>query len=106
MKTTAVHLPQREIAELCRQFGVQELAVFGSVLRDDFDSERSDVDFLVQFQGDDCGPWMEKYFQLESALSALLGHRVDVVGKRAVERSQNYIRRKHILDSAQTLYVA
>lgn len=106
MATTVIKLPPHRISEICRQFGVQELSVFGSALRDDFDAARSDVDFLVTFKNDDVGPWMEKYAALEEALSTAIGHRVDVVDKRGVEHSPNYIRRNHILGSARVIYVA
>jgi predicted nucleotidyltransferase len=47
-----LELPMEAIAELCRKYQVEELAVFGSVLRDDFRMD-SDVDFLVTFQNHD-----------------------------------------------------
>ncbi|MBI2422871.1 MAG: nucleotidyltransferase domain-containing protein [Candidatus Hydrogenedentes bacterium] len=103
--STAIEIPAEAIARICREFGVAELALFGSVTRDDFSPE-SDVDFLVVFRDEDAGPWLSKFGALEAALGGLLGRKVDVVDKRAVEGSENYIRRKHILDSAQILYVA
>ncbi len=50
-----IDLPLEAIARVCETYGVSELAVFGSVLRDDFDPARSDVDFLVRFVGNDAG---------------------------------------------------
>ena len=41
---------QSEVAALCRSAGVRRLDVFGSAVRDDFDSARSDLDFLVEFE--------------------------------------------------------
>jgi len=38
------------IAGFCRQYHIRKLSLFGSVLRDDFDPERSDVDVLVEFE--------------------------------------------------------
>ena len=38
------------IARLCRQYQVRRLAVFGSILRSDFDPQNSDADFLVEFE--------------------------------------------------------
>lgn len=105
MYTTAIEMPPKAIAEICETYGVKELAVFGSVLREDFSPE-SDVDFTVLFLDDDAGPWLGKFHALEQALGNLLGRKVDVVDKRAIESSENYIRRKYILDSAQVLYVA
>jgi hypothetical protein len=100
-----LHLPREQIAELCKKYGVEELSVFGSVLRDDFTPE-SDVDFLVVFKDNDYGPWMGKLNDLEHDLAELLGRKVDVVSKRGVEQSANYIRRKRILESAHPIYVA
>lgn len=102
----SIDLPYEAIAHLCRRHDVQELSIFGSALRDEF-GPQSDLDFLVVFKNnDDAGPWMSKYTELEEALSRLLGRRVDLVGKRGVEQSENYIRRRHILNSAQVIYVA
>ncbi len=98
-------LSGEDLAELCRRFDVQELAVFGSVLRDDFQAD-SDVDFLVTFRNNDVGPWMSKLSELEAALTRLLGRKADVVDRPSIEQSENYIRRKHILQSARVLYVA
>lgn len=98
-------LPVESVAEICRRYDVQELSVFGSVLRDDFRAE-SDMDFLVVFRNGDAGPWLSKFTDMEHNLSELLGRKVDLVDKRGVERSENYIRRRHILDSARTIYVA
>jgi uncharacterized protein len=99
-------LPYDEIAEICRRFGVQELWIFGSAPRGDF-QRQSDVDFLVVFGPDtDPGPWMRRLTDLENELSRLLGRTVDVVEKRSVEESPNYIRRGDILKSARRVYAA
>lgn len=98
-------LPAEIVADVCRRHDVEELAVFGSVLRDDF-GPNSDLDFLVVFKDNDAGPWMSKFMDLEEELSHVLGRRVDVVDKRGVEQSENYIRRRHILSSAKVIYVA
>ena len=99
-----IDLPLEAVADLCRRYGVSELAVFGSVLRDDFDPDRSDVDFLVRFVDNDAGPWMGKYLAMEEELEALLGRKVDVVSWRAVEQSRNPIRKNHILKHASQVY--
>lgn len=98
-------LPYEAIAGLCAKYDVEELSIFGSVLRDDFRPE-SDIDFLVTFKNNDVGPWMGKLQDLEESLSQLLGRPVDLVDKRSVERSENYIRRRHILENARVFYVA
>ena len=98
-------LPLEKIIVLCQKYGVKELSVFGSVLRDDFCPD-SDVDLLVLFENDDYGPWMSKIMDLEMELSDLLGHKVDLVIKKGVEKSENYIRRRHILSTARLIYAA
>lgn len=98
-----ITLPGDAIAEIGDRFGLEALAVFGSVLRSDFRSD-SDIDFLATFIDDDEGPWMSKLPALESALANVLGRDVDVVSRRGIEHSQNMIRRKAILDSAVTIY--
>jgi predicted nucleotidyltransferase len=98
-------LPLQQIGEICRKYGVSQLSVFGSVLRADFRAE-SDVDFLVVFRGNNAGPWLAKYQHMEAELAGLLGRRVEVVSRRAVEQSRNYLRRNAILSSARVLYAA
>jgi len=99
-----IELPLEALAEVCRRYGVSELAVFGSVLRDDFDPVRSDVDFLVRFIDNDSGPWMGKFMDMEEELERLLGRPVDAVSWRGIEQSRNRIRRDHILRHARRVY--
>ena len=62
-----------QIADICRRFGVRRLAVFGSAARgQDFDPERSDVDFLVAFEPAQ-GPSLGNYLALRDALAAAVG---------------------------------
>ena len=77
-----------EIAELCREYGVERLDVFGSAARDDFDPSRSDVDLLVKFMGDTArrtsgGAFIYSHGAaceaLEKALEQLLGRNVDLI---------------------------
>jgi len=105
LAATALPIPLEEISELCRRHRVAELAVFGSVLRDDF-GPGSDVDFLVRFEGDDLGPWMSRLTELELDLESLLGREVDVVDWNGIERSRNPFRRHGILSRARRLYAA
>lgn len=101
----ALPLPMDEIRALCRKHGVRELSVFGSILRPDFRAD-SDVDFLVDFEPGAEKPWAGHFQELEDDLSRLLGRKVDLVGRRAVEESRNWIRRQSILGSARNLYAA
>jgi hypothetical protein len=100
-----IELPMDAIVALCRKYQVEELSLFGSALRENFRPD-SDVDFLVRFRNGDSGPWMCKLTDLERELSDLLGRKVDLVSRPAVEETENYLRRRHILSSARAIYVA
>ena len=91
------------IAKFCKRWHVQEMALFGSVLRDDF-SRESDIDVLVEFKPDGV-PGLQ-FVTMASELSGLLGRPVDVLTRSAIERSPNHIRRKEILESAEVIYAA
>jgi hypothetical protein len=100
-----IELPLQDLAALCRKYNVAELAVFGSVLREDFGPE-SDVDFLVRFRNDDAGPWLANITGLQEELARLLDRPVDVADWKGVEVSRNPFRRKSILSDPRLLYVA
>ncbi len=93
-----------EIAAFCRRWQVVELALFGSALRDDFGPD-SDIDLLVSFDPD-ARPTLFDVVRMQEELSRVLGRKVDLVTRRAVETSRNYIRRRAILGSAQVVYAA
>jgi predicted nucleotidyltransferase len=68
------------ILALCRTYGIRRLDLFGSAATSDFDPERSDVDFIVEYPPDyDFGPWLARYFEFEERLESLLGRPVDLV---------------------------
>jgi len=99
-----IQIPEEKIADFCRRWKIREFALFGSVLRDDFGPD-SDVDVLVTFAED--ARWsLFDIVRMEDELKELLGREVDLSERRAVEQSDNYIRRRRILGSARTVYVA
>jgi predicted nucleotidyltransferase len=99
----AAHLT--ELAGLCRRYGVARLEVFGSAARGaDFDPARSDADFLVTFGEDRTDAPLACFFGLAEALESLLGRKVDLVERGAIEASRNYIRRRRILADAEPVY--
>jgi predicted nucleotidyltransferase len=99
---TAIPIPTPEIEEFCRHFEVQELALFGSVLRDDFRPD-SDVDVLVTFEPNARATlWTLGQMKLE--LEKIFQREVDVVERRGVEQSPNWIRRNSILGSLKVIY--
>jgi predicted nucleotidyltransferase len=88
----------QQIAEICRQHEICELAVFGSVLREDF-STASDIDLLVSFQPD-ASPGFLELARARRELEGLLGRKVDLVPKKGLKP----IIRDEILAAAEPLY--
>lgn len=95
-------LPIESIRAFCEKWGIREFALFGSVLREDFNDE-SDVDVLLEFR-DDVRYGLSGLVQMGDELETIFGRPVDLIDRRAIEQSPNYIRRKIILDSAQVIY--
>ena len=83
---------QSEISELCRAHHVRKLTLFGSAVRDDFDPERSDVDFLVEFEPSlEVISYAENYFSLIRSLETLVSRRIDLITDKYVKNP--YLRR-------------
>ncbi len=97
-------LSRPAIAEFCQRWRIRELALFGSALRGDSGTE-SDIDLLVTFALE--ARWsLLDHVCMQSELAELLGRPVDLVSRRAIERSDNPIRRREILAAARTIYAA
>ncbi|MHB9038400.1 MAG: nucleotidyltransferase family protein [Armatimonadota bacterium] len=92
------------MSDFCKRWGIAELALFGSVLRDDF-GPNSDVDVLVTFSPG-ARPTLFDMVHMQDELAGILGREVDLVSRRGVESSANYLRRKAILESAEVVYAA
>ena len=97
-----IAIPPEKIAAFCKRWRVAELALFGSVLRDDFGPE-SDVDVLVRFEPQARHTLLDMA-RMQAELSRILGREVDLIERTAIEQSRNYIRRAAILRSAETVY--
>ncbi len=93
------------IAAFCRLHRIERLELFGSVLRDDFGPE-SDVDVLVTFATDAPLQTLATLADLELALSGLFRRKADLGTRASVMQAENYLRRRHILETARPLYVA
>jgi len=72
----AIPIPHERIAEFCRKWGIRKLSFFGSVVRDDFDPEHSDVDVLVEFKPD-CTPGLG-IVTAEQEIAEIFGRKVDL----------------------------
>ncbi|NJR67700.1 MAG: nucleotidyltransferase family protein [Synechococcales cyanobacterium CRU_2_2] len=99
---TAIELPMNQIAEFCQKWQITELALFGSVLRDDFRPD-SDIDVMVQFHPD-AHPTFFDLTYMEDELKILFQRDVDLVTRKGIETSRNYLRREAILSSTQVIY--
>jgi predicted nucleotidyltransferase len=79
-----ITLHGEELRELCRRYHVRRLDVFGSATRGDFDPARSDLDFLVEFQPLQPGPYVDAFFGLKEGLEQLFGRSVDLVSAGSI----------------------
>jgi Predicted nucleotidyltransferases len=98
-----IPLPKEKIAEFCKKWKIKEFSLFGSVLREDFKPE-SDIDVLVEFEPD-ARYGLFDMVTMTDELKEIFGREVDLLTRRAVEESRNYIRRKAILSSLEAVYV-
>ena len=96
-----IDIPKDEIAAFCQRNHIRRLALFGSVLRDDFTPE-SDVDVLVEFEPDQT-PGLE-FITMQDELSEILGRQVDMCTFKGVESSRNWLLREEILSSVEVQY--
>ena len=99
-----ITLDMEKIEDFCRRWQISEFSLFGSVLREEFGPE-SDVDVLVTFAEEAKWSLFDRA-TMQDELKGIMGREVDLVERRAVERSENYIRRRHILKSLEQVYVA
>lgn len=101
MKMHTIDISEQMLVDICRRFGVVELAVFGSLLRDDFGPD-SDIDVLITLTPDKKTDLFD-LADLQSALQDCFGRPVDVIEKAALT---NPYRRQAILSSAEIIYAA
>jgi uncharacterized protein len=104
MSKIRIKIPKTKIAEFCKRWNISEFALFGSALRPDFRPD-SDVDVLVSF-APQAHVTLFDMVHMQDELKAIFGREVDLISKRGVESSRNYLRRKKILESAEVIHVA
>ena len=95
-----IDLPTQEIAAFCQRHHIRNLALFGSVLRDDFGPE-SDVDVLVEFEPD-ARVGYQRFFRLQDELTALFGREVDLFTPNSLKP----FARETALQSRTVIYAA
>ena len=72
-----IQVDREKVAEFCRARGIRKLSLFGSVLREDFDPARSDVDVLAEFEPEALKGVGFRYFGYGEELAAIIGRKVD-----------------------------
>lgn len=92
-----------EIENFCQKWHIKELALFGSILTNDF-YKQSDIDFLatfdLEFEID-----LFQLYDLEEELTAMVGRKIDFIFRNSLENSHNWLRKNHILQTAEVIYV-
>ena len=94
-----------KLVRFCEKWQIIELALFGSVLSDNFrpdGEDPSDIDLLYTNASET--RYGFQFFDMQEELEKLLNRKVDLVSKRGIETSRNYLRRKSILESTQVIY--
>ena len=101
MKFHNIDFPKDRIEDFCQRWKVVELALFGSVLRDDF-RPGSDIDVLITFTPD-CGWSLFDLAQMQEELKDIFQREVDLVEKEGL---RNPFRRHEILNHMEVVYAA
>lgn len=91
-------LPKRKIQEFCDHHHIKRLSLFGSILTEDF-GQKSDVDFLVQFDKDTI-PSLFEMARMEEELSGIVGRKADF---RTAEDLSRYFRNQ-VVEEAFPIY--
>jgi predicted nucleotidyltransferase len=101
LQKNGIFLDYKDIVLLCKKYGINELSIFGSSIRDDF-TQNSDVDILVSF-GKTSEITLFDIMDLEKEFSQLLKKDVDIVEKESLK---NPIRKNRILSTREIIYAA
>ena len=99
-----IAIDRAAIKAFCERHHVARLAVFGSVLRDDFHAD-SDVDVLVEFLPTNTWDLLD-LAAMEHELAQILGRSVDIVTRNSLKQSRNQIFRNHVLANVRPIFVA
>jgi predicted nucleotidyltransferase len=101
MVTSRIDFPINQVVEFCQRWQVNEFALFGSVLRDDFRPD-SDVDVLVSFKP--AAPWsLFDLVTMQDELQKIFGRPVDLVEREGL---RNPFRKRSILNSRKVIYAS
>ena len=99
-----INIQQEKLKEICRDYSIKELSIFGSAMRSDFNSE-SDIDLLIEFELDTRISLFD-IVDLKKEFEKVFGREVDIVSKNAIKRSRNHLRKKNILENYKVVYAS
>lgn len=104
LKDFPLKVAKGKIYEFCQKWKIKELSLFGSVLTEKFRDD-SDIDVLVSFN-EDTDYSLFDLVHMKNELEQIFGREVDLLTRRGVELSRNYLRREMILGTAEAFYAA
>jgi len=104
MGKSHLDIPRAEIKAFCEKHDIKEFSLFGSVLSDNFNKD-SDIDILVTFSNNSRHTVFD-LVRMEEELQQIFRCKIDLVSRRGLESSRNYIRKNAILNSVETIYAA
>jgi len=102
MTIQKIQISEDQLSSICNKYLIKELSIFGSALRKDFD-EDSDIDLLIEFKPEAAVSLFD-LIDVKEDFEKLFGREIDIVSKNAIKRSNNYIRKKAILENYNTIY--
>ncbi|GHV84499.1 hypothetical protein AGMMS50230_01070 [Spirochaetia bacterium] len=100
LRKNGIFLNYDDIITICKKYYINELSIFGSSIRDDF-NQNSDIDILVSFNNSNIN--LFDIMDLENEFSKLLNREVDIVEKESLK---NPIRKNKILSTREIIYAA
>jgi predicted nucleotidyltransferase len=97
-------LTQEQVSAFCSKWKIVRLGLFGSVLSGELKAE-SDLDVLVEFEPS--ADWsLFDHQSMQDELQQMVGRKVDLVSRRGLENSRNWLRKNAILSGVQEIYAA
>ncbi len=97
-------IPEEQLRKICEKYLVKELAVFGSVLDENFNDD-SDIDLLYTFQ-DNAEHSLFSKVRIKEEFEKLFGRPVDLISRNAIEKSRNIYKKRAILEHSKVIYAA
>ncbi len=101
MLINKIFISEKEIEEFSKKWGIQELSLFGSILREDFSPE-SDIDILISFNPKSNINLFD-LVTIQNELQNLFDRKIDIIEKKAIK---NPFRKDEILNNHRVIYAA